>query len=82
LKPGGKLFFLEHGLSREEQIQRWQNRLNPLNKIVAVGCNLNRNIRKIIEGTGFCIERIEEFCLEKIPRTHGSMYRGIALKVE
>jgi hypothetical protein len=30
LKPGGRFFFIEHGLSDEVDVQCWQNRLNPL----------------------------------------------------
>ena len=32
MKPGGKFFFLEHGLSNESKIQIWQNRLTPIQK--------------------------------------------------
>lgn len=37
LKPGGRFFFIEHGLSNEANIQTWQNRLTPIQRIVADG---------------------------------------------
>jgi len=49
LKPGGRFLFLEHGQSPDKRVQKWQNRFNSLNKALADGCNLNRNIKKTIE---------------------------------
>ncbi|ACK71241.1 Methyltransferase type 11 [Gloeothece citriformis PCC 7424] len=79
LKPGGKFFFIEHGLSDEPSIQFWQNRLNPLQKIIGDGCHLNRNIREIIEKK-FTRVSLEEFYAPDIPKTHGYMYKGVAVK--
>ncbi len=40
LKPGGTLVFCEHGYAPDESIQKWQDRLNPIWKIVAGGCHI------------------------------------------
>ncbi len=79
LKPGGKFFFIEHGLSRETNIQTWQNRLTPLQKVIADGCHLNRNIKQLIENHFPSVE-VEEFYLEDFPKIAGFTYQGVAIK--
>jgi ubiquinone/menaquinone biosynthesis C-methylase UbiE len=80
LKPGGKFLFLEHGLSPEPNIQKWQHRLNWLQVRLADGCHLDRNIKKLVAGQPFSTVEIEELYLEKTPKTHGYIYRGMAMK--
>jgi ubiquinone/menaquinone biosynthesis C-methylase UbiE len=79
LRAGGKLFFLEHGLSEDPQVQRWQNCLNPLQKVIADGCNLNRDMARLIQGAGFRFEQLERFYMPDQPRFIGYTYQGIAL---
>lgn len=79
LKPGGRFFFIEHGLSRDPQVQVWQNRLNPLQNIIADGCNLNRNIRQLVEKQ-FATVTLKEFYADKTPKFIGYLYQGIATK--
>src|SRR5207302_9180590 len=45
LKPGGRFLFLEHGLSPEPNVRKWQRRLNWLEQQLADGCRLDRNIK-------------------------------------
>lgn len=80
LKKDGRLFFVEHGRSPDLRVQRWQNRLNPLQKLLADGCNLNRSIKLLIEDAGFTITTLREFYMEKAPKIHGYMYQGVASK--
>ncbi|NEO91795.1 MAG: class I SAM-dependent methyltransferase [Moorea sp. SIO3G5] len=79
LKPGGKFFFIEHGLSDEPKVQVWQNRLTPVQKIIADGCHLNRNIKQLVENH-FQILKLEEFYEPKFPKIMGYMYKGVAQK--
>lgn len=81
LKPAGKFIFFEHGRSDDADTARWQDRLNPLQKIVGVGCNINRRIDRLIENAGFRIEKLDRFILPKSPRLLAEMYRGIAAPV-
>jgi ubiquinone/menaquinone biosynthesis C-methylase UbiE len=59
LKPGGQLLFVEHGLSPEASVSRWQNRLTPIWKRIGGGCHLNRPVREMIEAGGFEITQLD-----------------------
>ncbi len=80
LKSGGKFLFLEHGLSPEPGVQKWQRRLNWLQVRLANGCHLDRNMKALVAAQPFASVEVEEFYLERMPRTHGYLYRGSALK--
>jgi ubiquinone/menaquinone biosynthesis C-methylase UbiE len=47
LKPEGRFFFVEHGRSAEPKVQRWQDRLNGLQRTMCGGCNMNRDIARL-----------------------------------
>lgn len=79
LKPGGKFYFIEHGLSKDPQVQKLQNYLNPLQKIIGDGCNLNRNIQQLVEQK-FKEIKLEQFYLEQLPKYVGYTYKGVAIK--
>jgi len=80
LRHGGRVFFIEHGLSDNARIQWWQHKLTPLNRIVADGCHLDRNPVSTISGSGMRIESLDNFYLKKAPRFAGYIYRGVAIK--
>jgi hypothetical protein len=61
LKPGAPLRFIEHGLSPDAGVARWQHRLTPLQKKLAGGCHLNRAIDRLLEEAGFRLDRIDRF---------------------
>jgi len=80
LKPGGRFVFLEHGLSDDPKIQRWQRRLNWIQKRVADGCRLDLDVEAFVRGLPFREVNLDRFVLERTPRTHGTMNRGVATK--
>jgi len=80
LKPGGRFLFLEHGLSPDRAVQKWQRRLNWLERCVGDNCHLDRNIRELVTEQPFRSVEMDEFYLEQTPKTHGYMYRGTAMK--
>jgi len=63
LKPGGELVFSEHGLAPDEDVRRWQNRLNPIWSAFGGGCNLNRPIPSLLEEGGFRLHEISSMYL-------------------
>ncbi|WP_281259036.1 class I SAM-dependent methyltransferase [Stenomitos frigidus] len=79
LKPGGRFFFIEHGLSDDPTVQRWQNRLTPLQRVIADGCHLNRNIQQLVRQQ-FASVTLETFYAEHTPKVLGYLYQGIATK--
>lgn len=78
LTAEGRLLFMEHGRSDEPRVARWQQRLNPVERVVACGCNLDRRIDRLIADAGFRILRLERFLMPKAPRVLGEVYRGAA----
>jgi ubiquinone/menaquinone biosynthesis C-methylase UbiE len=59
LKPTGKLVFCEHGKAPDKNIEKWQRRMNPLWKRLGGGCNLHRDIPKLLTQNGFQIKEME-----------------------
>ena len=80
LKPDGEFFFIEHGLSPDADVRRWQRRLTPLQRKLAAGCHLDRDIRGLIAAAGFELLEHEEWYADQVPKTMGYMYRGRARK--
>lgn len=80
LKPGGKYYFLEHGLADNTKTQKWQNLLNPIQNFWADGCNLNRNIKELISDAGFIFKELNTYYQKGILKYLSYMYEGIAVK--
>jgi ubiquinone/menaquinone biosynthesis C-methylase UbiE len=78
LKPGGQLHFLEHGLAPDEKVQRWQHRLEPIQKRVAGGCTFTRQIAEMIGSAGFTVTDIDVFYAEGEPKFAGADSLGVA----
>jgi len=80
LKPGGRYVFLEHGLSDDPKVQRWQRRLNGIQRCIGGGCRLDLDVGDVIKSQPFGDVQWERFVMEHTPRTHGTMYRGVATR--
>jgi len=79
LKPGGTLHFVEHGLAPDEKVQRWQHRLEPMQKRVVGGCHLTRAIVPMLTDAGFTIAELDVFYEKGAPKSLGADSLGIAL---
>ncbi|MBO0730362.1 MAG: class I SAM-dependent methyltransferase [Acidimicrobiaceae bacterium] len=79
LRPGGQLHFVEHGRSPDLAVARWQDRLNPIQRRWAGGCNLNRPIDRLVEEAGFHLTRLDNF-YARGPRATSYMYEGVGTK--
>jgi ubiquinone/menaquinone biosynthesis C-methylase UbiE len=81
LKPDGRYLFFEHGRSDQIKTAKWQDRFNPIERVIGEGCNINRPIDRLIKAAGFEIETLERFLMPKTPRILGEMYSGTARRI-
>lgn len=79
LKPVGNLCFVEHGLSPDPGIERWQHRITPAWRRMAGGCHLDRKIDELIRLAGFDLTNLNvEYAPG--PRAMSYMYEGCACR--
>jgi ubiquinone/menaquinone biosynthesis C-methylase UbiE len=81
LKTRGRFYFLEHGLAPELKIQKKQRRYTPLQKYLAEGCHLDRDITGLIDHAGFKLVDLKKFYHPGFPRVAGFFYQGMAEKI-
>ena len=81
LKPGGTLHFVEHGLAPDDKVQRWQHRLEPVQKRLFGGCHLTRQITDLLTDAGFEILERDEFYEDGAPKFLAADTLGIARSV-
>ena len=79
LKPGGTLHFLEHGLAPDEQVRRWQRRLEPVQYRLAGGCRFTRPIVDLLTAAGFSIAEVDVFYEQGAPKFAGADSLGTAV---
>lgn len=79
LKPSGALLFVEHGLSPEPGVARWQHRLTPIWRHISGGCHLDRKVDDLIRAGGFEVAELKtEYAHGPRPMTY--MYEGRAVR--
>ncbi|MFI1394572.1 class I SAM-dependent methyltransferase [Streptomyces sp. NPDC020681] len=81
LKPGGTLHFVEHGLAPEqdENVRRWQRRLDPVNQRFLGGCHLTRPIVEMLTTAGFTITELDVFYEKGAPKAMAADSLGTAV---
>ncbi|HHI81479.1 MAG TPA: class I SAM-dependent methyltransferase [Planctomycetes bacterium] len=78
LAPGGTLLFAEHGRSPDPRVARLQTRLQPIWGPISGGCHLGRDIPKLLNEGGFCLQTLETGYELKGPRFASYQYLGSA----
>lgn len=79
VKPGGRFYFVEHGLAPDAGVRAWQRRIEPVWKIVGGGCHLTRKADDLILDAGFILPSVESG-YQPGPRWAAFMTHGIAVK--
>ena len=79
LRPGGSLHFAEHGLSPDAKVAGWQRRLNPIQRRVFGGCQLDRPIDQLIRSSGLEVSKLDNYYLRG-PKAVSYMFEGVAGK--
>ena len=67
LNPGGRLLFIEHVRSDDEDLARFQDRMNGFNRFM-VGCECNRPTLDSIHSAGFEVTDVEHTVMPKAPK--------------
>jgi len=79
LRPGGSLYFVEHGLSPDAGVTKWQHRIEPINRKLFGGCHLTRAHDEALLAAGFEIDRLDK-AYTKGPKPYTYHYIGTARK--
>ena len=80
LRPGGTFHFLEHGLSPDPGVARWQRRLDPVQSRLAGGCHLTREAVLLVGESGFVLQHVEQR-YARGPKPWSYMTYGVAQRV-
>ncbi|MFI5427543.1 class I SAM-dependent methyltransferase [Aeromicrobium sp. UC242_57] len=63
LRPGGAVVFLEHGLAPAKGVARAQRRWEPVQKQLAGGCHLTRDVPELLRVAGFEVTELDQHYL-------------------
>ena len=80
LKPGGKYFFCEHGISPDFSTKVFQNVTNIFYPKLSGGCHANRDIPKLITDSGLNIDEKDTMYLPGSVKFLGFNYWGVAIR--
>ncbi len=76
LKSGGRYILIEHGVSPERRIHRWQTRLSSFHRKV-FGCSLCVSVPTLLDGIPMQVERYREGYVNGLPRIGGYVYCAV-----
>lgn len=78
LKPGGALYFSEHGRAPDPKVAHVQDLITPYWGKITGGCALNRDIPALLGDGRFELVDLQTMYLPKTPRFFGYTYWGCA----
>ena len=78
LRPGGAVHFLEHGVAPDPGVARWQRRLEPIQRRLAGGCHLTRDVPSLLAEAGVRLDDHTQHYLPgpAVSRPWGYLTRG------
>jgi ubiquinone/menaquinone biosynthesis C-methylase UbiE len=83
LKPGGKLAVIEHvGAAEQQNVYKWQKRIEPFWKRCAGNCHLTRDTLTIMQRNGFNCDNLQPDSMRGATFFVAPTIRGIAEKAE
>jgi ubiquinone/menaquinone biosynthesis C-methylase UbiE len=81
LRPGGKLYLIEHVLAKHDPgLLRWQRFWNPLWRLGCGNCHLTQDTEAVMRQVGFSTECLEAVCLLGAPAVVRHAIMGPAIK--
>jgi ubiquinone/menaquinone biosynthesis C-methylase UbiE len=76
LAPDGALLFVEHGLSPDPAVARWQHRCDPL--WARFSCHVDNPVDALMREAGFSVVKLDTGYMHRWPKTLTFMYEGLA----
>lgn len=77
LRPGGRLFLVEHGAAPDAGVLRAQRRWDPVQRRLFAGCHVSRPIEQLLADAGWRPD-LQRYYAPGTPRLFGSTYEGSA----
>lgn len=78
LRPGGRLYFLEHVRGHDEKVIRTKERIEPVWSWLALGCHVTRDTVGLLESDGWTVEVRNEISPSKLPGFLKPFVQGVA----
>lgn len=76
LRPGGRLFLVEHGAAPDAQVLRRQRQWDPVQRRLFAGCHVSRPITELLQQAGLPGDGVRQYYAPGEPRLFGSLYEG------
>ncbi|MDP8992709.1 MAG: class I SAM-dependent methyltransferase [Actinomycetota bacterium] len=75
VRPGGKLFLMEHVRATDDELAAWQDRLARPWAWLNGGCRPNRRTLEAVEAAGFRLATLERYGFPALPHVQGFAVR-------